>query len=528
LRKTVSVITPAYNAEDTLEQTYESLLQQSTQDWEWLVVDNASDDETLSLAGRLASSDERVRLLEQPLRGVFHARNLGIEEAEGENICFLDADDVLGPGALEGRVSAMDRTPEHRLAYCEAHFVDPDLNPLDWVYESKDVVTFAETHGNPCAMSALMGRADFIKAFRFPHRSYGEDWLFLARMLRSGATMVRAQDCHVLYRQSTESAVQANMLRHELSCLEVLDLIYGRDPGVDSLPEWESGLDSPPLEEVKGKRLLRLLTHALLAGRLEEANYAYGMLQRVGYTSPNPRTVDWALETVIARAEHIARESVHEGWYSALARIAQSGDSLQLGTRFAAYMGVVQANLAPLDPSYHGTIGGTRESPVSEWGSIVDTLPSPTTALVIDPSDAEPVSLLLDRGWHVIALVPNDAVRARLYEHGPGSGSLRVDVRNPTSTRYATGPFKFEWNGWLQRLGLGEVGLIWIGKRPITSRVVAEYPWAEHAPAIVILDHDEGEVIRSATSEFEVIGYRSFAVWRVAGRSISISSALEG
>ena len=96
---TISVVVPAYNAEAFLEQCVRSVQEQTATDWELLIVENGSTDETYALAQRFAHGDTRIRVL-QSKKGVSYARNVGIQQATGEYITFLDADDWLLPDAL--------------------------------------------------------------------------------------------------------------------------------------------------------------------------------------------------------------------------------------------------------------------------------------------------------------------------------------------------------------------------------------------------------------------------------------------
>lgn len=93
-----SVVIPAYNVESYIEETITSVLRQTFNDWELLVVDDGSTDRTREKLG--AFKDERIRVLTIPNGGVSRARNLGIEKAAGKFIAFLDGDDVWHPGHL--------------------------------------------------------------------------------------------------------------------------------------------------------------------------------------------------------------------------------------------------------------------------------------------------------------------------------------------------------------------------------------------------------------------------------------------
>ncbi len=107
---TVSIITPAYNAERFLQATIDSVSEQTFGDFEHIIVDDCSQDRTASIIAE-ASADRRVRghRIEQN-SGVAAARNAGLELARGALICFLDADDRWLPGKLEQQVRFMNET----------------------------------------------------------------------------------------------------------------------------------------------------------------------------------------------------------------------------------------------------------------------------------------------------------------------------------------------------------------------------------------------------------------------------------
>ncbi len=108
---TVSIVTPAYNAQAYLGATIESVLQQTYPDWEMLVVDDCSTDGTRAIAAGYAASDARVRLIEQPQNGgPARARQAAVERATGRYVAFLDSDDCWLPEKLERQLAFMERS----------------------------------------------------------------------------------------------------------------------------------------------------------------------------------------------------------------------------------------------------------------------------------------------------------------------------------------------------------------------------------------------------------------------------------
>ena len=100
----VSVIIPAYNTDQYLAQTLDSVLAQTYSHFEVMIVDDGSTDRTLETAQEYAAKDDRIRVISQPNQGVSLTRNHGIRETTGELVAFLDSDDRWHPTKLSAHV----------------------------------------------------------------------------------------------------------------------------------------------------------------------------------------------------------------------------------------------------------------------------------------------------------------------------------------------------------------------------------------------------------------------------------------
>lgn len=112
----VSVIMPNYNGGRFLGRAVESVLRQSLEDLELIVIDDGSSDDSLAVLRSV--EDDRIRVIEQNHEGVCAARNRGIGAARGRYIAFLDSDDAWAPTCLEKLHAALSDTPEAAIAYC--------------------------------------------------------------------------------------------------------------------------------------------------------------------------------------------------------------------------------------------------------------------------------------------------------------------------------------------------------------------------------------------------------------------------
>lgn len=128
---TVSVVVPAYNAEEVIARTLLSLRVQTYGDFEILVVDDGSRDRTPEIVRTLAQEDPRIRLLQQPNAGVAAARNLGIQEARGEFIAPVDADDLWYPEAMAKLIHRFQvAPPEVGVVYAWSVDIDEQDHPI--------------------------------------------------------------------------------------------------------------------------------------------------------------------------------------------------------------------------------------------------------------------------------------------------------------------------------------------------------------------------------------------------------------
>ncbi|CDU00000.1 putative teichuronic acid biosynthesis glycosyltransferase tuaG [Vibrio coralliirubri] len=104
----VSIITPSYNSQQYITNTYESIREQTVTDWEWLVTDDCSNDGTYELLLDIAQVDPRVRVFRnEENQGAGYSRNNSIRQSKGRYIAFLDADDLWLPTKLYKQIKFM-------------------------------------------------------------------------------------------------------------------------------------------------------------------------------------------------------------------------------------------------------------------------------------------------------------------------------------------------------------------------------------------------------------------------------------
>ena len=129
----ITVITPAFNAEPFIAEAIQSVLSQTVVDFEYLIVDDGSTDQTAAIAQGYAARDARVRVLSNGANnGVSHARNKGIEAARGRYVAFLDADDIWEPAFLATTLEEIERSSDVGTVFTwSLDFTDSDRRVVD-------------------------------------------------------------------------------------------------------------------------------------------------------------------------------------------------------------------------------------------------------------------------------------------------------------------------------------------------------------------------------------------------------------
>jgi len=125
----VSVVMPVYNVEQFIEEALTSVVTQTYQNLEIIVVDDESPDQSILLIQQ-KFNDPRIRIVKQKNRGLAGARNTGIRQAKGEYIAFLDSDDFWQSDKIEQHIKVMQANPNCGVSFCSSLFVDEQSQSL--------------------------------------------------------------------------------------------------------------------------------------------------------------------------------------------------------------------------------------------------------------------------------------------------------------------------------------------------------------------------------------------------------------
>lgn len=205
----VSIIIPSYNQEKYLSETLNSVLAQSFKDWECLIVNDGSVDNTEEIAKIYCKKDGRFKYIRQENQGPSVARNNGIKNSVGEFILPLDSDDLISKDYLSEAMKVFAENPKIKLVYCEAEFFGEKKGKWDLPEYSYERLLFE----NMIFCSAFYRRSDYDKTDGYNgNMKYGfEDWDFWLSFLRRDDAVYRIPKILFYYRIKNNSRdVEAN------------------------------------------------------------------------------------------------------------------------------------------------------------------------------------------------------------------------------------------------------------------------------------------------------------------------------
>ncbi|CAH2573000.1 putative glycosyl transferase [Planktothrix agardhii CCAP 1459/11A] len=227
----ISVIIPAYNAEKTIRQTIDSVLNQIFQNFEIIVINDGSTDLTLDIVSGI--NDPRIKIFSYPNSGAAVSRNRGFDVAKGEYIALLDADDLWTSDKLEAQYNALKSHPQASVAYSWTDYIDESGNFLKLgrhltfngdVYPELLVQNFLENGSNP-----LIHRESFAEVGGFDQSLLGGQDRDLYIRLAAHYHFVAVPLVQVFYRMSPNS-ISSQILRQEKQCVAVIEKAFLQAP----------------------------------------------------------------------------------------------------------------------------------------------------------------------------------------------------------------------------------------------------------------------------------------------------------
>ncbi len=202
----VSIITPCFNSEKYVSQTIQSVLSQTHQNWEMLLVDDCSNDETFAILSKFVSQDARIKPFKlEKNAGAGVARNYAIQHAQGNYIAFLDADDLWKPEKLEKQLHFM-QIENIPFTFSFYETIDESGNLRNEMITTPSKITYKQLYfcnwiGNLTGMYSV----DFFGKIPISSIKKRQDWMLWLQIVKQIKTAIPVPESLAYYRVREDS-----------------------------------------------------------------------------------------------------------------------------------------------------------------------------------------------------------------------------------------------------------------------------------------------------------------------------------
>ncbi len=268
-----SIIIPCYNQAHFLHDCLESLVNQTYSNWEAIVVNDGSTDNTNEVAKSYCLKDNRIRIVLKENGGLSSARNKGIENANGDRFIFLDSDDFLYEKCLENIASIIQTVDDNCLIQCGYSYITEDKQKIlsdVKIYPKKSLYPeILEGNLGPCHSICISKKLVEKIGFFDESLKSVEDWDFWMRAVKAGCTLEIISNPFVYYRYSKNS-----MSRDPFVLFNALKIVISRGPKKDKRILVANTLNQDyefDTTRVLEKGLLRSIGVGVMQGKIQES-----------------------------------------------------------------------------------------------------------------------------------------------------------------------------------------------------------------------------------------------------------------
>ncbi len=202
----VSIVMPAYNCEKYVVEAINSILAQTYRNWELLVLDDGSKDNTLQIIEEFSQKDSRIKALPNGKNiGVSATRNRGIELASGEWIAFLDSDDMWKPEKLEKQFEIVEKEAAEFL-FTGSSYINEEGEAYKEIFEVPEKITYKKLRNqNVISCSSVLVKKKYFEHIKMEKDEMHEDYAVWLRILKTGVTAFGVNEPLLIYRISRNS-----------------------------------------------------------------------------------------------------------------------------------------------------------------------------------------------------------------------------------------------------------------------------------------------------------------------------------
>lgn len=205
--KKVSVVMPVYNASRFLRESIESVLRQTYTDFELILVNDCSSDDSLSIMQEYFNADNRVLVFSNnENKGVSYTRNFGVNKASGEYIALIDSDDMWADDKLEKQLKLVSEYKDTAICFTGSAFVDTNSVRSNFVFSVPEKVDYKTLlKQNVISCSSVLIKKELLKKYPMEHDDMHEDFAVWLSVLKEGHIARAVNEPLLIYRVDKNS-----------------------------------------------------------------------------------------------------------------------------------------------------------------------------------------------------------------------------------------------------------------------------------------------------------------------------------
>lgn len=238
----ISVVVPVYNVEKYLDECVQSILAQSYTEFEVILVDDGSKDESGAICDKYAQIDSRVRVIHKVNGGLSDARNVGVQQAKGDYIIFIDSDDYICDTNFFYKVNEKANSNVDIICYKfkkyfdeknvleECTFSCPDIDKIDSLAEK--ITEMVRRDAFYCSAWSKAIRLDILRdnEIQFEKELLGEDQEWYYHVLTKAQFITYIDEAVLVYRQRANSITSSWKIKNLTDCIYVVNKWYRQIP----------------------------------------------------------------------------------------------------------------------------------------------------------------------------------------------------------------------------------------------------------------------------------------------------------
>lgn len=209
---TISVIIPVYNTENYLQECLDSVINQTYDNLEIIIINDGSTDNSLEVCNKYKDIDSRIRIINQKNQGQANARNVALDTAKGEYVAFIDSDDIISQNYL-ATLYNYSKKYDSEVAFCNVYEfkgifkTNIKSTAIPKVYSTEGYMKMYIERKVSAKACGLLFKSKLVNNVRFRENIFFEDWDYIYRLVNNANKVVYIRESLYFYRQRQDSTM---------------------------------------------------------------------------------------------------------------------------------------------------------------------------------------------------------------------------------------------------------------------------------------------------------------------------------